>query len=93
MLVDDSSMELSRIYGFYCERIALLFVDDVVISECVEFVCPVELRSEVEVYGRGDVRTMTRLDLAGMICIASRWTNLGGAKNRPTLSSRSRRHP
>jgi hypothetical protein len=41
-------MELSRIYGFYCERIALLFVDDVVISECVEFVCPVESRSEVE---------------------------------------------
>jgi hypothetical protein len=48
-------MELSRIYAFYCEGIALLFVDIVVVSECVEFVCPVESRrSEVEVYGRGD---------------------------------------
>jgi hypothetical protein len=44
-------MELSRICGFYCEGIALLFVDDDgdVVSECVEFVCPVESRrSEVK---------------------------------------------
>jgi hypothetical protein len=68
-MVDDSSMELSRIYGFYCKGIALLFVDDdddddvvVVLSECVEFVCSVESRrSEVGDMGRGDVRTMTRL--------------------------------
>lgn len=44
-------MELSRIYGFYCEGIALLFVDVdvvvvvVVVSACVESVCPVESRS------------------------------------------------
>jgi hypothetical protein len=62
-------MELSRIYGFYCEDIALLFVDDdddddddddsdvaAVVSECVEFVCPVDSRrGEVKLgYGRGD---------------------------------------
>jgi hypothetical protein len=60
-------MELSRIYGFYCEGIALLIADDddddddddvvvivvVVFSGCVEFVCSVESRrNEVEVWKR-----------------------------------------
>ena len=58
-------MGLSRICGFYCEGIALLFVDDdgdddvvvvIVVSECVEFVCPVESRrSEVKLRNMEEV--------------------------------------